>query len=486
MRSLNARLAVTYFLMVLLAVAAVNVLVLGSIETFTLRQRDVAAFTSTNIAVNQVEPFYRQGQPAPGQTGPLVEAVRAYSRQLGSRVLALDAGGRVVADSLWPGGLTGRVLTHPEVAEALAGRSASGRRYFEGTGWLLYTVAPVLEEKRPVGAVFLSTSLEDVYAGLASVTRTMLIMSGVALLLAALAGLAVARSITGPVARLTRAVEKMGRGDLRQRVRVRGRDEVATLAAAFNQMAERLHEEDTRRREFLADVAHELQTPVSALRALAEPLAAGPGRGPEGERDYDLATYKEMAREIAGQAERLGRLVGDLLELARLESPKVTLTLEEVDLAGLVAGVARALGPQARRSQVSLETGPLACPRVVGDGLRLEQVFTNLIDNGIKYAGPGRTVRVTAEGRGDVAVATVADNGPGIPARHLPHLFERFYRADRSRSRRGGGTGLGLAIVKRIVELHGGTVIVRSREGEGTVFEVGLPVAGPPRDKGRP
>ncbi len=490
---------VTYFLVVFLALAAVDILVLGSIETFTLRQRDVAAFTSANIAVNVVEPFYRYGAAPLAGNPALVATVRSYAAQSGSRVLALDLGGRVVADSAWPAGYTGRTLTHPEVAQALTGKAAGGRRYLEGSGWVLYTVAPVLEAKKPVGAVFLSSSLADVYAGLANVARTMLVMSLLALVLAMGAGLAVGRAITGPVVRLTRAVEKMGRGDLGQRVPAGGRDEVATLSRAFNDMACRLAAEDERRREFLADVAHELQTPVSAIRALAEPLAAGRGavRGQGGPRaatarqvgtdgfhpveeaapepEYDLTTYKELAREMEGQAERLGRLVSDLLDLARLDAPRTALVFEEVDLAGLLEGVVHGLEPQAQAAGVRVQAGHLAPVRVRGDGLRLEQVFTNLIVNGIKYAGAGRTVRVGLERRGDAAVATVSDNGPGIAPEHLPHLFDRFYRIERSRSRLGGGTGLGLAIVKRIIDLHGGTVSAHSREGEGAVFEVRLP-----------
>jgi len=472
LRSLSGRLAVTYFLVVFLALAALNLLVLGSLESFALNQRTVAAFTSTNIAVNLVEPFYRDGQPTPAHEGHLPDTVRGYAVQSGARVLALDLSGRVVADSYWSESYVGRVLTHPEVAQALAGRSASGRRWLEGSGWVLYTVAPVLQSKQPVGAVFLSSSINDVYEGLAGVARTMLIMSGVALVVATLVGTAVARTITGPVTRLTRAVERMGRGDLGQRVATRGRDEVATLSRAFNEMAARLQEEDERRREFLADVAHELQTPVSAIRAMSEPLAAG---REEGGRDYDVETYRDLAREMESEAERLGRLVGDLLDLARLESPAVSLRLEEVDLAGLIEGVVHGLTPQARAAGVILETGSLAPVSLLADGLRLEQVFVNLITNGVKYGGAGCRVRVDLERRGDTAVAMVSDTGPGIPAEHLDHIFDRFYRVDRSRSRQGGGTGLGLAIVKRIVELHGGTVTARSRPREGTVFEVSLP-----------
>lgn len=466
MRSLRARLALTYLLVVFVALAAVDILVLAATEALTLRQRDVAALTSANVAANMVEPFYRYGTATEGNSA-LTATVRGYATQSGARVLAIAPGALVVADSAWQGGYAGRTLPQPEIAQALAGKSASGRRYLQGAGWVLYTAVPVLENKEPVGAVFLSSSLEDVYAGLAGVARTVLLMSGLALALAMGAGLLVGRNISGPLVRLTRAVDKMGRGDLGQRVAVRGRDEVAALSRTFNDMAGRLAAEDERRREFLADVAHELQTPVSAIRAMADPLAAG--------REYNPATYRDLAREMGGQAERLGRLVGDLLELARLDSPKVHLVLEDVDLAGLLEGIIHTLTPQAEAAGVSLEAGRLDPVRVSGDGLRLEEVFTNLIDNGLKYAGAGHAVRVELERRGDEAVATVSDDGPGIPPEHLPHIFERFYRVDQSRSRQGGGTGLGLAIVKRITDLHGGSVSARGREGGGTTFEVRLP-----------
>jgi len=477
-RSLAGRLALTHLLVVLIAVAAMDALVLVAFERLALHQRQVAAFTETNIAVNLVEPYYRPGCPPLESSPGLLEVVRSYATQSGSRVLALDGSGRVVADSMSPAGYTGRTLTHPEVAAALAGRSASRRRYLPTSGWVLYTVAPVLQDKRPVGAVFLATSLADVTQGLAGVARTMVLGSLAAVLVAGLAGVAAARSVTGPVVRLTRAVERMGRGDLGQRVAVRGRDEVATLTRAFNEMATRLQEEDERRREFLADVAHELQTPVAAIRAMAEPMAAGDDPSAPRQADgSDLEVYREFAREMAGQAERLGRLVGDLLELARLESPKVRLTCEEVDLADLARGVLESLRRDAEAAGVDLRAGSLEPVLVVGDGLRLEQVLVNLVTNGLRYAGAGRTVRVDVSREGGEARLRVADDGPGIAPEHLPHLFERFYRVDRSRSRRGGGTGLGLAIVKRIVELHGGSVSVVSRPGEGTTFEVRLPAA---------
>lgn len=483
-RGLTARLALTYLAVVFLALGAVNLLVLESLASFSLRQREVAAFTATNIGVNLVEPFFRLGPPPQDTIGQLAETARDYSRQTGARVLVLDPAGKVVADSERVASLVGQRLNQPEVTAALAGRPSSGRRYLENHGWILYTVAPVLQNKAPVGAVFLSSSLDDLYAGLWAVARTMATMSAAALAFVALVGVGVARTITRPVLLLTRAAERLGRGRFDQRVPVRGRDEVATLARTFNDMAERLHRQDDERREFLADVAHELQTPVSAIRAMAEPLAETPG-GPA-RPGHDPAIYRDFAREMAGQAERLGRLVGDLLELARLDSPRVTLSREEIDLGQLVAGVVRRLEPQAEAAGVRLEADLTAGISLRGDGLRLEQVFSNLIVNAIKYGGAGCSVRVSVERRGDRAVAEIEDDGPGIPSRHLPHIFERFYRAEKSRSRQGGGTGLGLAIVRRIVELHGGEISVASRSREdgaaadrtGTLFTITLPPAG--------
>jgi two-component system phosphate regulon sensor histidine kinase PhoR len=225
---------------------------------------------------------------------------------------------------------------------------------------------------------------------------------------------------------------------------------------------------ETVRRDFVANVSHELRTPVAAIRGAAETLLLGGAQRPE--------TAFEFATMIDRHAERLHRLVEDLLELSRIEARELRIELGPIELRA-EAERARdllAIAAQARRTTVTVDVGEVA---VVADPSALEHVLTNLLENAIKYTPEGSTVTVRAEGRGATVRTVVEDNGPGIEARHLPRLFERFYRVDAGRSRQVGGTGLGLAIVKHLVEAMGGAVGVESTPGRGSRFWVDLPRA---------
>ncbi len=267
------------------------------------------------------------------------------------------------------------------------------------------------------------------------------------------------------VARL--ADEIMTTEDLSRRLPVVGLTvpELHTWAQAFNAALDRLEELFQQQRRFLADVSHELRTPLTVIRGQAQ-LMRRTGA-------YDPEAVADIERE----AERLARLVEDLLFLARAEAGTLPLRREKVDLDIIVLDVlrqAQVLG-QAKQQQVVLEhLEPLP---VVGDPDRLTQALLNLVSNAVRYTPEGGTIRLGARREGEWAVVWVSDTGPGIPPEDLPHVFERFYRAQRSRTRRGpGGFGLGLAIVQWIVDAHGGWVTVQSRVGQGSTFTLHLPL----------
>lgn len=227
------------------------------------------------------------------------------------------------------------------------------------------------------------------------------------------------------------------------------------------------------RRDFVANVSHELRTPVTAVRSAAETLRAGAGKDP-----VAAARFIDM---IDRNAERLQQLVDDLLDLTRIESRQYRLRLEEVDLLPAVQHIVEPLRMRADKKRIALEVaiGP-GVPPVKADRRALQQVLTNLIDNAVKYCGDGcEVVTRVAPGANEVRILVV-DNGPGIEAKHLPRLFERFYRADRGRGRDQGGTGLGLSIVKHLVEAMGGRVHVESALGRGSTFSFTLPRAESP------
>ncbi|HEU4766879.1 MAG TPA: ATP-binding protein [Pyrinomonadaceae bacterium] len=220
------------------------------------------------------------------------------------------------------------------------------------------------------------------------------------------------------------------------------------------------------RQEFLSNVSHELRTPLTAILAFVETLETGALDDPESARRF-LSIIRKNASRMHG-------LIDDILELTAIEGGNVRLRAGSVDLHSLVSDVCASLAAKAAANGVSLVNDVQPAVTVLADARRLEQMLTNLIDNGIKFSRDGGTVRISHE-RGERDKILVEDNGDGIPAQHLERLFERFYRVDRARSRDMGGTGLGLAIVKHLALLHGGEVTVNSELGKGTIFSIHLP-----------
>jgi len=253
-----------------------------------------------------------------------------------------------------------------------------------------------------------------------------------------------------------------------------GADEVAEVAHAFNKMADdlaarqtQLADADRARRQLLADVSHELMTPLTAIRGYADTLAL-PQFGPQ------AADGQRYVRIIQEEVERIERLVGDLLDLARFEAAGLTLVSENVPVAELFDRVVARHEHAAREKQVTVDVRlPDEEMTIVADPRRMEQALQNLASNALRHTPRGGRVTLGAEQHGGRTRIRVADTGRGIPPEHLPHVFDRFYKADPSRAETG--SGLGLSIVKAIVERHGGTVSARSLPGSETVFEIEIP-----------
>jgi two-component system phosphate regulon sensor histidine kinase PhoR len=245
--------------------------------------------------------------------------------------------------------------------------------------------------------------------------------------------------------------------------------EVSGAVLLFRDISE-LRQTEALRRDFIANVSHELRTPLSILRGYLETLLEDPKQP----RSELLRIFEVMERH----SNRLNLLVDDILSLARLEGPGVALDLTAISLSIFLEGVMRDWEKKfaSKNLRTSLQV-PDNLPLLRADEARLQEVVYNLLDNAVKYSPPGGTITVSATGDTDHLILGVSDNGPGIPARDLPRIFQRFYRADKARDREHGGTGLGLSIVKHIAQLHGGSVEAVSEVGRGTTVSVRLPVA---------
>jgi two-component system OmpR family sensor kinase len=285
--------------------------------------------------------------------------------------------------------------------------------------------------------------------------------------------------IFGPARRRLRELESaahtLGGGDLSARAPDRGGDEIAAVASAFNAMASDLSaraaaltESDRVRRQLLADVSHELTTPVTAMRGYLETMTMP-------EIPLDDATKARYLSIVSDETSRLETIIGDLLELARLEGGGGGLSVEDVSVPQLFARVAARHERACQAAGITLDTSVApGADRVIGDRDRLEQALQNLAANAIRFAPRGSVIHLGAHVTDDAVTMSVEDQGPGIAAEHLPHVFDRFYKADASRRGMAGGSGLGLSIVKAIVERHGGQISVSSRPGQ-TRFELTIP-----------
>jgi signal transduction histidine kinase len=277
------------------------------------------------------------------------------------------------------------------------------------------------------------------------------------------------RRIVRPVEELTTAAKLLESGDLSQRVRVTSGDEVGALGHAFNAMAESIERNQDLRKQMTSDVAHELRTPLNNISGYLEAISDGV-----------VEPSADVIQSLEEEADLLIRLVADLEQLSLADAGHARLMLERVSLDEIASAAVARVQPRAANRDVTLRTKLGSIPEMSGDPSRLGQVVRNLLENAITHTPAGGTVTLTTKRSGDVAWLSVSDTGPGIEAAHLPYIFERFYRADPSRTRATGGAGLGLAIVKQLVEAHGGTVQAENLPGGGACFSVRLPLGAPP------
>ncbi|MCR4406989.1 MAG: ATP-binding protein [Anaerolineae bacterium] len=379
-----------------------------------------------------------------GWSGVQVELER-MKQITGERVILTDRFGRIVADS------EGELIGQPVRQEW--GPPA----------------ALIVYEGTPVGVIYVGPpgGSSGIEGFLASINRTLLLVAVVAGLGAVLLILGLSRRILAPVEALTAAVRRMEAGDLSQRVAVTSKDEIGELARAFNSMADGLARLEELRRNLVTDVAHELRTPLSNIRGYLEAV-----------QDGVLEPDPQVIGSLYEEAMHLNRLVDDLQELSLAEAGKLRIQRQPVALSDVVHRAIEAFGARAQAGEIELRIDlPEDLPLVDVDPQRIGQVLRNLLDNALTHTSPGGEIVIAAHADSQWVVVSVQDTGSGIAPEDLPYVFERFYRADKSRSRATGGTGLGLSIAKQLVEAHGGRIEVQSTVGQGTRFTFTLPVA---------
>jgi signal transduction histidine kinase len=437
------RLSLTFALIILVTVATIYLVVSDRIAVEMENYKTISAGYRLHQIRSSLYLFYIDNESW-DDVQPLVQDTARVS---GTRIILVAVNGTVVGDSKRE--LLGRNYTDSSESplELTWKSELVGKAYIISDPAAEPYVAPFLR---------LSTSID----------RSLLLGGSVAIAIALLLTFILSRRITSPIGALARAARRLGRGDLSQRVELRGEGEVGALAQAFNSMAADLEQAEQLRRNMVADVAHELRTPLSNIQGYLEAIR-------DGVMQPDAATIHSLNEEAA----LLSGLVNELQELTLADAGELKLVYQEEDIADLVKQAVTPWQPQLAAKQISLSLNlPDKLPPVNIDWQRVNQVLHNLLENAVAYTHKGGTINVNAVAQGDWVEVSVSDTGEGIPAEDLPYIFDRFYRVDKSRARATGGSGLGLTIAKRLVEAHGGKIKVQSKLGKGSRFSFTLPV----------
>ena len=443
--SLRFRLLIVFTLSIIIAIGAtfffISLRTRSEINQFQERGQFIHAGRVEQILFN----YYLDNGSWEG-VQPFVEQMETLR---GQRIVVTDGNGIVVADSekklvgeLCQPDMPGHVIFMPETMEVM------------GTIYV-YPMPP---------ADFNSLQL------LLEPISRLLLWGGLVAIVAAI-GITffLSRQVLAPIKDLTHTANHLGRGDFSRRVRFKGKGEVGELAKAFNAMADNLQRAERLRRDMVADVAHELRTPLSNLSGYLEAI-----------RDGVVKPDDSAINSLNEEAASLSQLVDDLQELSLAEAGELRLVRQEDDISRLIEQAVAALQPQAAAKGLILAVKlPEDLPKVSMDSLRIRQVLNNLLKNAVAHTGRGGSVTVSAWRQDNQIKVSVVDTGEGIPAEDLPNIFERFYRVDKSRARATGGSGLGLTIARRLVEAHGGRIEVESKLGKGSSFTFSLPLSAP-------
>ena len=305
-------------------------------------------------------------------------------------------------------------------------------------------------------------------AFLNSIRNSLWLAALVAILTGVALGYFFSRLISGPMRQLTLAARKVATGDFSQRVSTKTDDEIGEVSVAFNTMAEQLETKEKSRRQLLADIAHELRNPLSIIQGNLEAWLDGV-----------ITPAPDQVASVYDETVLLSRLITDLRDLSLAEAGQLKLYQNATELGEFIFAEIASVQARCQEKEISISAElPHGLPLVFIDKDRIRQVLHNLVDNALRYTAAGGTIKIGADyAKPGWVTVSVADTGAGIALKDLPHVFDHFYKADRSRQRGHGGAGIGLAMVKRVVELHSGTVWVKSRKGKGTTFYFTLPVA---------
>lgn len=450
----------TYVVITTLVLIILNVYCYRVAERLAFRDKSNSLVEKCQLASDELAALDELTSEAiPGALGQLESLTAA-------RLIITDIAGVGLYDSAAEA--VGKLILLPEVIQALDGESGFYGSYRKGLIFCRSAV-PILRRGEMVGCVYM-TEYDAARGALIHGLRVRIFQITAGLeIVVLLFSLFYSTRFSSRLGRILNSMRIIRSGDYSHRVALAGKDELALLGQEINDLTDRLQIYEEKRTTFVSDASHEIKTPLTSIKLLSDSIL---------QNDMDRETMLEFVADIGSEAERLNRMSEKLLSLTRIDS-QLEKEPEIILVAPTVRRVGRILQPTARASGVEIQLElEERCPILIEED-DLYQIIFNLMENGIKYNSPGGSLRLNLRREGEDVILTVRDTGIGIPEGALNHLFDRFYRVDKSRSRATGGSGLGLSIVHSLVEANGGTISVSSKPGEGSCFTVTFPLFDP-------
>ena len=473
--SIRWKILLAFFVIVGLSIFVAAPILTGRVSDYLFEQRTREDSIQTGKVAAAAAPLFQSVS-----ANELDDLLEENADALNGRLMLIDNDGKIQYDTFHA--MCGQRIQVDEVLRVLTGGEkeaygihSPGRAVVEemsgesGADYVAYCVQEMTGFQGRIGIVLYVSRVQSLMDSLGTVRWQLLSVFGVIAVAALLLALFLSQVLTKPITALSRTMRKMGKGDLSVRVPVRGSGELRELAENYNTMAAQLERLDKTRNQFVSNASHELKTPLATMKIMLESMMYQP--------DMPSELRNEFMQDMNHEIDRLTGIISDLLVLTRMDN-KEEMVRESVDMSELTAETIRLLTPAAEKRNQTLEENVETGLSMFGDRIKLNQILYNLMDNAIKYTPEGGRIEVSLKNENGELVWRVRDNGIGIPQEDQDHIFERFYRVDKARSRETGGTGLGLSIVRQMVKMHGGTISVNSDPGKGSEFVVTFPPEG--------
>lgn len=462
-KSLRFRILIILVILGILPSVIVTRMMIGNYEKQAVAVRAGAVSNQCSILCNQIiKENYLNDPSSEAVNGKLEMLSNVY----GGRILIVDRDFKIVKDTYHVD--EGKTLVSPKIIRSFKKGEPTD---YQRKGQVIEFAVPVRSADVPQiqGAMLVTISCSEITATMMELNYQGLLLIAVIVVLSVFLGYILATVLVKPLARVTKSIEDLTDGYQNDEISVPDYTETELITDAFNKMLARMKVLDESRSEFVSNVSHELKTPMTSMKVLADSLV--------GQQGVPEELYQEFLQDITAEIDRENRIITDLLSLVKMDKKTADLSIQHMDINQLLEDILKRLRPIADKRSIDLILDSFRPVEADVDEIKFTSAISNLVENAIKYNVDDGWVRVSIDADHKYFYVTVADSGMGIPEDSLERIFERFYRVDKSHSREIGGTGLGLAITRSTIAMHHGVIKVFSREGEGTTFSVRIPLS---------